>query len=213
MKNVIKKLHEIQKKVRAVSKDEDTKSNYNPNGFKYVSGDKIIGVIRPLMDEHGLILKTEVVEIVNSIQEYTTARGTNKKEVLTSIKMKMTWVCVETGEVMECMWAANGMNDWDKGFGSAVTYGVRYFLLKQFLVSTDEDDVDAIIRPDGMEKSNSKGAPSKENEKSKPWLDEGSDNYQKVVDYISKGGSIDDIYKKYRVNKEVKEKLLQIKSK
>jgi hypothetical protein len=215
MKNLLKKLHAIQCKVRAVAKDEDTRNNYNPNGFKYVSGDKIIGFIRPLMDEHGVILKSEVISVSNQTQDYTTSKGNPKKEVFTSITMKMTWIDVESGESMECMWAGNGMNDWDKGFGSAVTYAIRYFLLKQFLVSTDEDDVDAIIRPDGKEKADKSSKPAASPQtpaKEKPWLDESSENYAKVVAHITKGGSIDDVYKKYRVNKEVKAKLTAIKT-
>ena len=35
------------------------------------------------------------------------------------------------------------MNNWDKGLGSALTYGERYFLLKFFHIATDKDDVDA----------------------------------------------------------------------
>ena len=35
------------------------------------------------------------------------------------------------------------MNAWDKGLGSALTYGERYFLLKFFHIQTDYDDVDA----------------------------------------------------------------------
>jgi hypothetical protein len=213
MKHLLKKLHEIQCKVRAVAKDEDTKSNYNPNGFKYVSGDKIIGIIRPLMDEHKVILKSEVLSVSNQTQEYTTSKGNVKKEVFTSITMKMTWIDIESGESMDCMWAGNGMNDWDKGFGSAVTYAIRYFLLKQFLVSTDEDDVDAIIRPDGKEKSNvAPAALQPAHPDPRPWLDESSENYTKVVAHIQKGGSIEDVYKKYRVNKEVKAKLTAIKT-
>ena len=56
--------------------------------------------------------------------------------------MKFTWIDVETGEKDECLWGANGQNDWDKGVGSAMTYAERYFLLKYFHIATDEDDID-----------------------------------------------------------------------
>lgn len=213
MKNLLKKLHAIQCKVRAVAKDEDTKTNYNPNGFKYVSGDKIIGYIRPVMDELGVILKSEVLSVANQTQEYTTSKGNVKREVFTSITMKMTWIDTETGESMECLWAGNGMNDWDKGFGSAVTYAIRYFLLKQFLVSTDEDDVDAIIRPEGKEIVKKQDAePVAKPRPEKPWLDEGTENWSKVIDFINKGGDVSKVYKKYRVNKEVEAKLKSIEA-
>ena len=46
-----------------------------------------------------------------------------------------------TGEKDANLFGANGQNDWEKGLGSALTYGERYFLLKHFHTATDEDDV------------------------------------------------------------------------
>jgi len=56
--------------------------------------------------------------------------------------MKFTWIDTETGDFDENLFGANGQNDWDKGVGSALTYGERYFLLKFFHIATDEDDID-----------------------------------------------------------------------
>jgi hypothetical protein len=207
--NLLQKLQAIQSKVRAVAKDNDTQSRFNPNGFKYVSGDKIIGVIRPLMDEYKVILKSEVLAINNSVQQYTTSKGATKNEVLTNISMKMTWIDTESGEREECMWGANGMNDWDKGFGSAVTYGIRYFILKSFLVSTDSDDVDAIVRDyEDQERAPSNAAPAPESDK--PWIEDNAEAMAKVEGFMSSGGSIDDVYKKYRMKKVTKERLIKL---
>jgi len=40
------------------------------------------------------------------------------------------------------MFGANGLNEFEKGLGSALTYAERYFLLKFFHINTDEDDID-----------------------------------------------------------------------
>ena len=56
--------------------------------------------------------------------------------------MKFTWIDSETGEKDENFFGANGQNGWDKGVGSALTYAERYFILKYFHISTDEDDID-----------------------------------------------------------------------
>lgn len=56
--------------------------------------------------------------------------------------MRFTWIDCETGERDENLFGANGQNDWEKGLGSALTYAERYFLLKFFHLSTDEDDID-----------------------------------------------------------------------
>lgn len=97
------------------------------------------------MDELGLLLLQEVVDINNQRIDYTTNKG-SKSEILTTCRFRFTWVDTETGEKLEQMFSANGMNSWDKGLGSALTYAERYYLLKTFHIATDSDDVDALVR-------------------------------------------------------------------
>lgn len=130
---------EIQRAVRGLDRDASGSS------YRYVSGSKLLGVVRPMMDQLGLLLKQEVLEITNERQDYTVSNGTKPKfEILTTLRMRFTWIDTESGEREVCEFAANGQNDWDKGVGSALTYGERYFLLKFFHIATDEDDCDAI---------------------------------------------------------------------
>jgi hypothetical protein len=134
-KNIYQKLLFIQQKVVGLGKDGKS------FGYQYVTGSKALEHIKPLMNELGLILKQEVTGFTNERQDYTTKNGA-KSEILTKVDMKFTWVDCETGEKDENYWGANGQNDWEKGFGSALTYGERYFLLKYFHIATDEDDID-----------------------------------------------------------------------
>lgn len=139
--SLYKKLHEIQQKINGLSKDKDTKSQYNPKGYAYVTGTKVLDNIKPLMNELGLLLKQEVLSIDNCRQDYATSKG-SKSEILSKVMMRFTWIDIATGEKDENLFGANGQNDWDKGVGSALTYAERYFLLKFFHISTDEDDID-----------------------------------------------------------------------
>ena len=132
---IYKKLLTIQKRINGLGKD---KSTYN---YKYVTGDKLLGEIKPMMNDLGLLLKQEVLSIENTRQDYSTAKG-NKSEILSKVMMKFTWIDTETGEKDENLFGANGQNDWEKGLGSALTYAERYFLLKYFHIATDEDDID-----------------------------------------------------------------------
>ena len=133
--NLYQKLLKIQNKINGLGKD---KSTYN---YKYVTGDKVLGEIKPLMNELGLILKQEVLSIDNSRQDYSTAKG-SKSEILSKVMMQFTWIDCATGEKDVNSFGANGQNDWEKGLGSALTYAERYFLLKYFHIATDEDDID-----------------------------------------------------------------------
>lgn len=144
--NLYQKLHKVQSQVIGLGKDKDGQN------FKYVSGTKVLDAIKPIMNEIGLLLKMEVLSIDNQRNDYTTSLkqdtqtkewlGKPKSEILSKVMMKFTWIDVETGEKDECLWGANGQNDWDKGVGSAMTYAERYFLLKYFHIATDEDDID-----------------------------------------------------------------------
>jgi len=132
---IYKKLLKVQKEVKGLSKD---KTSHN---FSYVTGNKLLSFIKPIMDENGLILKQEILSIDNSRQDYKTKYG-EKSEILSKVMMRFTWIDTETGEKDENLFGANGQNDWEKGLGSALTYAERYFILKYFHISTDEDDID-----------------------------------------------------------------------
>jgi hypothetical protein len=144
--NLYQKLLKIQQEVIGLGKDTRSHS------YQYVSGAKVIEHIKPLMNKHGLLLKQEVLNIENSRQDYLTSKGAAKSEILSSVSMKFTWIDTETGERDENMFGALGMNDWEKGLGSALTYAERYFLLKYFHINTDEDDIDNPERKKEMAK-------------------------------------------------------------
>lgn len=145
-KTLYKKLANIQSAIRGLGQDK------RGNNYQYVSGSKVLSAIKPLMIEQGLLLKQEIIEIRNERQDYLVGREQKpKSEMLTTLIIKFTWVDVETGEIDENLFAANGQNDWDKGVGSALTYAERYFLLKFFHIATDEDDCDAPKERDMLE--------------------------------------------------------------
>ena len=135
-KEIYKKLLALQQAVVGLTKDK------KGNSYDYVSGDKILGIVRPVMDKLGLILIPEVVDSNFIREDYATKNG-QKSEMFCSVRMRFTWVDADSGDSLPCEWASSGMNAWDKGLGSALTYGERYFLLKFFHIATDRDDVDA----------------------------------------------------------------------
>ena len=133
--SLYQKLHKIQSTVLGLSK------NKKSFGYSYVNGDKVLSEIKPLMNELGLLLKQEVLSIDNNRQDYVTKNG-SKSEIHSKVMMRFTWIDIETGDKDENLFGANGQNEWEKGLGSALTYGERYFLLKYFHIATDEDDID-----------------------------------------------------------------------
>lgn len=139
--NLFQKLVEIQKSVRALGKNSS--AGTGASSYQYVSGSKVLDFIRPKMDELGILLVQQIDSIENERIDYQTKNGV-KSELLSQVNMTFTWIDAESGEKLPVPFGANGMNNWDKGLGSALTYAERYFLLKFFHIATDEDDVDAL---------------------------------------------------------------------
>lgn len=160
-KTLYQKIGELQASVRALKKDTQA---YN---YKYVAGDKLLGFVRPKMDELHLLLLPEVMEFTTEPVTYPAWDNQNKRvvdkmEILAKIDVRFTWVDTDSGETLVQYWAGSGMNGFDKGYGSALTYAERYYLLKALHIATDEDDVDAIAttRDEAIEKAVSALKPS-----------------------------------------------------
>lgn len=190
---IYQKLLDIQNHVDGFVKN---KKAFN---YSYVDGNTVLNEIRPLMNASKLILKQEVLTITNERYDYTTSKGAAKSEVLSTLEMRFTWVDCETGEKDENLFAANGMNDFDKGVGSALTYGERYFLLKFFHIPTDQDDVDGLKRDVAETKV----------ENNLPWLNEKMPEYAGALEKIKLGkSSVPALRKFFKISKEVETKLL-----
>lgn len=135
MSSLYKKLLEVQKRVIGLGKDKKS------FGYDYVTGAKVLEHIKPILNECGILLKQEIVSVERERIDYKAKSG-EKSEMLYGVYQKFTWIDAETGERDENTFFSSGMNDWEKGLGSALTYAERYFLLKYFHIATDEDDID-----------------------------------------------------------------------
>ena len=185
---IYKKLLKIQKQVKGLSKDKQS------HQYGYVTGNKLLSFIKPLMDAEGLLLKQEILSIENTRQDYKT-KYAEKSEILSKVMMKFTWVDTETGETDENLFGANGQNDWEKGLGSALTYGERYFLLKYFHIATDEDDID---NPDRKPEETQPVKTVDHSKTELPWLTVDMKEYKGA---LSKGTPIATLRKYFRISK------------
>ena len=147
--SIYKKLLSIQKEIKGLEKDKKSFS------YSYVTGNKLLDALKPIMNTQGLILKQEIVKVEKQRIDYDTKNG-KKSEMLYDVWQKFTWIDTETGETDVNEFFASGMNDWEKGLGSALTYAERYFLLKYFHIATDEDDIDNSERKSELEEQDRK---------------------------------------------------------
>ena len=140
-----KKLLDIKKAVRHIQPD---KKGY---GYDYASPSKVLGVFNPLFEEHGVLLTCEIDSV--SITNFDTQKGQRMKnedtikygsDIVHNVSMTYVFTCVDTNEERRVKWAGVGSNGTEQGFGSALTYGERYFLLKFFGIPVDKDDPNQI---------------------------------------------------------------------
>lgn len=184
--SVFKKLHQVQAATRSLA--ANTGGQTGAARYNYVSGAKLLGVIRPLMDKLGLILTQEVVEIHNEPITYMTRNG-EKTEMFTTAHIRFTWVDTDDGSQMVNEFFANGMNAWDKGLGSALTYAERYYLMKTFHIATDEDDVDALVKEEAIKTPSQavqarRAAAGRQTQAYKPMSE---DDYWKIIRAYAQG--------------------------
>lgn len=202
MNNIYQKLIEIQKQVEKFVQDS---KGFN---YKYTSGSLVLSKIKPLMNQYGLLLKQEVLTIENTRMDYSTKTGA-KSEVLTTVMLKFTWIDAETGETDVNLFGANGMNDFDKGFGSALTYAERYFMLKFFHIPTDEDSPEHIHRNDASTHTQTTAPELTAKtypEDSLEWIND--EQVVKAIDYIKNGGTMADIKAKYKISRVNYDKIM-----
>ena len=201
MSGLYQKLVILQKAVRRLA--PDAQGGSDSAGYRYVSGSKVLDIVRPKMDELGLLLVPQVDSIENERIDYQVKSGA-KSEILTKVMMTFTWIDAESGFTLPVKFGANGQNGWDKGLGSALTYAERYFLLKFFHIATDEDDVDALKKEDAsparpMPKTPKTVYSASSQPERKKVLKPGTKGWEHAVERVAKGepGLMDKIRENY----------------
>lgn len=142
--NLYQKLAKIRKPVEVMQRN---KSGF---GYKYVTDTELLAKISGLMDKYGVSLVPSVVPNSTKVEPYSYEKTKGGKteivnEILVHGDMKYTWVNNDNpDEQIVVDWVMVGhQGDGSQGFGSALTYSMRYFLLKYFGVATPDDDPDS----------------------------------------------------------------------
>ena len=135
-KKLHRKLLEIKALVPSISRNQ---KGFN---YDYANPEKVLGTINPLLNERNILVKSEVTEIVSTERVQVETKQGSKPATLVFIKMRFTLIDTETDEREVYEFAASGCNGEDKSFGSALTYGLRYFYLILFQIPQNKEDPD-----------------------------------------------------------------------
>ncbi|MFO7818617.1 MAG: ERF family protein [Halanaerobacter sp.] len=119
---IYRKLVEVMSKVGKIAK----KGHNDYHNYDYVREADLVEKIRDLLTEVGVAFLTDVVE-------------QRQEEDLSKVKMKFTLVDIESGEFIESHYWGEGQDKGDKGLYKSYTGATKYFLLKTFLIPTNDD--------------------------------------------------------------------------
>jgi hypothetical protein len=130
MQNITRKLLAVAKEVSYLQKDKSAALRYS-----FVSHDKVTAALRgPLIDQ-GVYYNVDVVD--SSVEIYQSADG--KPNFLSQVKVAVTFFDTESGEQLTMHGVGMGLDPSDKSVGKAVSYAVKYALLKSFGLETGDD--------------------------------------------------------------------------
>lgn len=163
------KLIEIRKVIPYLQKDAQ---GFN---YKYVKGSVLLGLLRPKMDELGILLSYSVTDMeTENVERRVFDKKTKAYRTIQTgrVKMRFLFKFLDTENpsdfTSEEMWI-QGVGDDIQDIGGYNTYALRYFLLSYFNIPTDDAD------PDEFENAKNSMAP--------PELltDEQVDNIKKAI--------------------------------
>lgn len=206
---ITKAIINVMKEVKNIEKNLNVGSGQS--SYKGVADKDVKLAIGQAMENNGLAMIPISINPKVTVErwEETNNYGTKMKtQVFTEVLTKYL-LLHESGESLEIEGYGHGIDSQDKSAGKATTYALKYALLYTFLVPTgDIDDADKTH-------SNNIESPKKqvkEPEKELPFLNKGTENWNKVIKYINDKqlNSLNDVKKHFKMSKEVAEELITI---
>lgn len=181
--NLYEKLVDIQGRLKA------PKSQYNSFGkYKYRNCEDILEGLKPLLVEHKVVLNLsdKVIEMDNGISYVEATAQLKNMDGVIEVKAQAG---IEPNK--------KGM-DIAQSFGTSSSYARKYALNGLFLIDDTKDN-------DTLDNTKKNIEPSD----NKKWLPESGDLFDNAKEALSKGKTINDIRKVYKVSKKVEQLLNQ----
>jgi len=133
MSNIYQRINEVKKEVTYVQKDAKVQ------GYKAVTHDQVTAVLRESMVKHGIVSTQSLVESSFEDTGDTTVKGT--KWMLYTAKYNVSLINTDDPESqVNVIVEAQALDTGDKASGKAMSYAMKYALLKTFGLETGENE-------------------------------------------------------------------------
>lgn len=124
--NIYQRLNAVMAEVDYIQKSDKRVNNQ----YRFVSHDQVVGVLHKPLTKHG-------IAVIPSILEHSQA-GT-----ATTVKIQVSFINIdEPTDRIDTIHFGYGIDGGDKGIGKAISYAVKYALLKTFCLETGDDPDD-----------------------------------------------------------------------
>lgn len=121
--NIYQKMNLVMKDVKGINKD----GMNSHQKYKYVSHDQVAGLLHKPLADYGIMV-------------IPTIKGLQQDGNRTMVDMDIGFVNIENPEDrIHVRYLGYGIDPQDKGIGKAVSYAVKYCLLKTFCLETGDD--------------------------------------------------------------------------
>ena len=118
------KLHKIMAELETLEKKGEVA--FGKTKYSYLTEAAVMAALKPMFIEHKIL---PVVETT----------GVDIKDDLTTVHIRVKLIDIETGSMIVSEFSGQGQDKGDKGIYKAYTGALKYFFMKNFMVSTGDD--------------------------------------------------------------------------
>ena len=131
--NIYQRINEVRKKVTYVRKDAKV------IGYKAVSHDQVTAVLREMLVEHGIVMAQSLISSTCAETGDLTAKGT--KWLMYTAQYNIRFINIDDPkDFLEVVTEAQALDTGDKASGKAMSYAIKYAMLKTFSLETGENE-------------------------------------------------------------------------
>lgn len=149
--NLLQRINAVRKGIAYIQKDKSVSTGGN-NSYKAVTHDAVTAMVREHMVEHGIVSWPHLVESQSMPYEIN-ADNVRAKQFRYEATYDFTFCNIEDrNDCLTIRIQAHAMDNADKAPGKALSYAMKYALLKLFNLESGDDE-ESRYNPEGMDEA------------------------------------------------------------
>lgn len=134
MSTIYKKMSEVMKDVKYVSKDQKN----TVQGFKFRGVDQFVNALYPALTKHGVFMTPRCVSEKQEIREVTRSNGKQGADKHVTIMMEYDFYAEDGSKVTVGPIPGEAVDSGDKATNKALSAALKYALIQTFSIPTED---------------------------------------------------------------------------